>query len=173
MEETLEQPLHETKTVYTWEEYYSSSMAFSKKNLRIITISSSLIAGLLILVTLSNASRTGELTVFNLIFGVTMILFIILHRILFVGQLKKSWSSNQMVQNSENEFKFFTNHMEVTSPTGKSNFEYKQLHKIMETNRQFLLQPSNSQFYMVVKDNCTLELQKFLREIAAEVNRKK
>jgi len=173
VEETLEQPLYETQTVYTWEEYYSSSMAFSKKNIIAITIIFPILGAVLILMSLVSFSRTGEFSLLHLNWGIVTIIFVIIFRFLFARQLKKNWNSSQMVHNSQNEFKFFANRMEVISPTGKSNFEYQQLYKMMETKRQFLLQPSNNQFYLVVKDNCTLELQKFLRELAMEVNKKK
>ena len=148
------EPLFETSTIYTYEEYkrFNNALIF-KGHILVLSIIPVLLifAGGVLL-------KSNVLVVFAIIYP---ILFIVAKNI----GAKRVYNSNKIIQNAKITFKFYEDHFEQFHESGDSNIPYEKLNKIIETKTNFYLMIAKNQGYILTKENMPDGLEEFLKEI--------
>lgn len=78
---------------------------------------------------------------------------------------KKGNKSLVKVQEQQLNYRFYENHLQMKNMYGISNFNYKDLYSIAETETNFYLKISAQQHIIIVKANCTPELVNYIRKL--------
>lgn len=152
------EPLYQTDMVYTYEVYELYNKLIFAKRLRKLTIQLAILLPLL--------------TIFLLLmqmldlFFIAMVFTVAYPFALFFARkqaVKKTWQSNQIVQNQQIHNDFYADRVVQTSPMGTAVCPYDKLHNILENDRLICLMIANNQGLVIVKENCSEELIEFLR----------
>lgn len=180
MEDVLVEPLYKSEMVYSMDEFIRYNKAVYRENL---FKDKKWIAGCgLGAIILSIAFASGLHGVqffirFSLVLAswvmFTLFLTIINLKIILPRNAKKTLKSSKIHYDTLVSFAFHPDWMEIATLTFNAKVKYTDLYKIIQTPTHFYLMISNNQGHIIVKDSCPLELQKFLSEIAEQVNKKK
>lgn len=87
--------------------------------------------------------------------------------------VKKAWESNKAVQGTYLQYTSYDDHMEQKSSPGNMSVLYDKLYDIIETEDAFYPMIGNNQGYIIEKQNCSAELEEFIRRHKKTGRRKK
>ena len=156
------EPLFETSTQCTYEEYKKFSRVISLKEHKFaitffITEVVMFCCGLL-----SISLHLNDFVLF-------CFCFVIIYPVLLLcrtnASIKKTWNSNQLYQNSVSYYYFYGDHMEQKNELGTSQIPYDKLYRILETKTNFYLLIAKNQGVIIKKENCSEELIDFLKKL--------
>lgn len=96
----------------------------------------------------------------------TAILFVLIMASFSITLFKKKGNKSLIkVQEQQLTYRFYENHLQMQNMYGISNFNYKDLYSIVETETNFYLKISVQQHIIIVKTNCTSELLDYIRQL--------
>lgn len=159
------EPLFETETLYTFEEHKKMNKIFRKKVSKYnLLICISLITFGLALAIMLFIKR------YDLAFIILLVIaaFIVTNVLKVKITVKRAWESNQLAHNRQIRFLFFDHHFEINNSQGNSRIFYNQIYKILETDTNVYIFPSNLQGYVINKANCPAEFSAFIQRIKSE-----
>ena len=176
MEDVLVEPLYETQTVCTWEEYQNyNKTVFKILNRKNFLIGYGAFGGIIVIwlalvfPTMNELYTVLRFLFFLLVFPISLFAF----KVSIASGGKKQYDSDKIMQNATVYFNFWDDSIESINPKGTEKTPYLNLYKIIETQTNFYLMVSINSGYIIVKENCSSKLQVFLSEIAEQVNKKK
>lgn len=149
------EPLYQTSTIMTYEEYKKFCKVVENKKLRWIT--TIVLAYFMLMSILSR----------NYVFFSCLLLCVFSSFLPFFRKykIKKMFQSDQSLQNQKTDFKFYENYFSVSADNFFGNYEYCSLHKIIETETNFYLFTDKISGSIVKKENCTPQLCEFLHTL--------
>ena len=162
------EPLFTTKTTYTLDEYMRYCIQISLKGKRFIRTMILFMAAVMILVVLCFLTNSDSIG-FGFLVGGLLCPFIITFN--FRRSVKRTFNSNALIRDAECTISFYEAHMAGDDPAGHAEYTYDKLHSIIETKTNFYLMIAENQGSVVVKDNCTPELIKFIQELKRKYNK--
>ena len=173
--QTHAMPLHTAKFVYTFNQIWKSVLSsigltnLSKK--RIILMAVLFIVSILLhIITSLNGQRILAFIVtiypIALAFAGLLILF------MYISS-RMEWKTNKFMQGTQVTFNFFVEEIEVSSTHDTLRAPYSKLYKMVETKTHFSFMISWSKGFPLPKENCTQDLQDFIRQKALEHHRQK
>jgi len=146
------EPLFVTKTKYTFEEYKKFCNIVNNREGK---LKLKLVVAELILLIAAFILQNLFLFVFVLVYP--PILWLVQK-----GIVKKTYESNQLFKDMELEFAFYDSYFLEKSVHGETKVEYAYLYKVLETETNFYLMIAKNQGYIILKENCSEELVKFI-----------
>ena len=149
------EPLFVTKTKYTFEEYKKFCNIVNNRESKLKV---KLIVAELILLLAALILQNVFLIVFVVIYP--PILWLVQKRI-----IKKNYESNALLKDAELKFEFYDSYFLEKSKLGESRVEYSYLYKVLENDTNFYLMIAKNQGYIILKENCSEELIKFITEL--------
>ena len=149
------EPLFVTKTKYTFEEYKKFCNIVNNRESKLKV---KLIVAELILLLAALILQNVFLIVFVVIYP--PILWLVQKRI-----IKKTYESNALLKDAELKFEFYDSYFLEKSKLGESRVEYSYLYKVLENDTNFYLMIAKNQGYIILKENCSEELIKFITEL--------
>lgn len=87
-------------------------------------------------------------------------------------QVKKTYLSNKLMQDTEVKFEFFDSFFNVYEPDSNAKVEYGKLYEVIETKSNFYLMISQNQGFILRKADMPSGLGDFLKEQAMWINAK-
>ena len=117
---------------------------------------------------------------FSMIIGFKLITFIMslfLTAIFFLEtfiirtiRTKLTWKSNRMSHNLVCQLTFNEHDLKIENKFGITRIPYHYLYKIIETETNFYILASKTTCYNVIKNNCSIDLINFLKNLKLSVN---
>lgn len=159
------EPLFETKTAYSLEEYKKFNKAILSKQLKLPLLSAIIIA-LFLFISLYFLFYKEYIPfiVYAFVILISVPVFIKVYN----KNIEKSYYSNKTLMKTVSEFKFFENELTEQTQKGIAAFKYEDFHKIIETKTNYYLMIAQNQGYIIIKKNCSPELIQFLSNLKAE-----
>ena len=165
----MEESLYETEVVYTYEEYkkYNIKLKMRTKPIYALLFFTWALAVIL-------GIRNFE-TIFGMVVipSLTVLAYVVLLVLLIGLNGKREWKSNKNIQNKAIAYKFFEDAMEISDKDNTAKIKYADLNRIIETKTNFYLMDSLYMGRLILKGNCSPELQAFIQQLMARVNIKK
>ncbi len=153
--------LFEINEQYTYEDYLDLNKYYMTKSKR--TIISNIILGILLifLAIISFYLKNYSYLVFSISFAV---IYPILLVFTIKRAAKKSYESNKIAKNMDQNITFYEEYFEIKNEVGNSKVHYDKLYSIGETKRAFFLFISFNQAFIVKKEalNNVQEFSKFI-----------
>jgi len=154
--------LYETKTKYTFEEYkkfnYAISTSISKMPIKVI-----IIEVLFLLIAYMYMEQSLHTTLVSVLCA---IIFPIMIFMTINSNIKKTYNSNKTMRDMDVEFEFYKDYCLYKCEIGENKIEYKNLYKVIETKSNFYLMIAKNQGIILKKDNCSQELQDFIKKLS-------
>lgn len=170
------QPLFETQSVYTYEEYkrFNLEAMNLKKSLLIVTVE----IVLLVLITIIG-STVGRVygyffpvAQFLFLFAVAMFVFCLILYFAVLLNIKKTYESNSILQkNPVSTVCFYNEYLTEANASSTTNLAYVDIYKIIETKTNFYIMIAKNQGIFILKQNCTPELITFLQSLKNTVSK--
>lgn len=160
-----EQPLFQTKTVYTYEEFLKYNQFYMKKKMVKLGIAYSWILLCSALLFLLKENKIAS--VFLLFCIISIPLFLILSK----RAIKKQWEASKTMHNRENEVLFYAGKLQLRSQDGYNFVSYENVYEIKESNTNFYIFLSINQAILIVKDNCSQEIITFLQDLKKKIKK--
>ena len=152
------EPLFQTKTKYTFEEYQkfnnAVTMNINKMATKIVGVEVCFFLLAYIYMT-KNLYATTILVLCGLIFP-------LLFYFTMKDNIKRTYQSNKSMKDLEVTFEFFEDNVRYFHKMGDNKVEYKDLYSIIETKSNFYLMIAKNQGLIIKKDNCSEELKQFI-----------
>ncbi len=165
------EPKFTAKTVYTYELYKDFSLTLGKKHhhsiIGYITFAIFFFASGFVVITKEemNAFIFVVLLISDALF---LLLFMLLLRALTIRQIKKTWNSDKLAQNSTVSFAFYDDAFEAVDANGNTRIKYSDIFAVYETKKAVYIMISNIQGMLINKADCSDELVQFLLNIKAK-----
>ncbi len=158
----MQEPLFETKTKYTFEEFQKFNRVVGNKlyktNLRkYILVALCVVIGVFFWIT----DNIGGTVIF---FAYAVAIVVILSAKQKKSE-KKLFESNKLMQDMDASLYFYEDSMEESSEVGKTRVAYDKLYRILETETNFYILFSRGQGFIIIKENCSSELISFVRNL--------
>lgn len=156
----MEQPLFQTETVVTKQEYvrYSRFAILNLNKLWLLMI----ICNLFVIIT----------TVFRgAMLWEAVILVLILNPVIIIGNdviSKRAYKSNIAGKQDRSRFLFFHDRITEIREHGSDTYGYEKLLMIKETDKSFYIMVTRSNGMIILKSYCTPELIEFIRSVKTE-----
>ena len=161
-----EEPLYTAKVKYTLKEYLKYNAVLIARNVRMYVM----LGILLLFIMFSYYRREGMYgllqgtAIFAVAIGIAFLLILVF--------VIRSWKNNMLAKNSEENYKFFADRIEVTFSNGKSILPYDKIYKIIETGQSFYIMVAQGQGLILSKSECTDELTEFIKAKRLVIDRK-
>lgn len=157
-----QEPLFQTQTEYSMEEYCRFGQTMTDRMSRIPPWL--LIAGIFVLRAIVELVFSHDLpqAVISLIAAVAAAF---IFRRLMRHSIEKAYRANSELQGLVAEILFYPEHLETHNRLGLTQLPYDKIYRIFETKTNFYIMMTKNQGIIVVKENCTPELCSFIREL--------
>lgn len=157
------EPLHKTKTAYSFDEYFkfNKTLLFRQKNYKAITVVLPILYILTALCVFYLVRETAYLILWAALFPVFIIVFIAS----FKRSVKKTYYSNKSITSCVAEFEFYDGYVAEKTENGESRIDYSKIYNIIETKTNFYIMLAINQGFIIVKENCTPELIEFIQSL--------
>lgn len=155
------QPLYETTTIITLDEFRKLNHALSNRRAMagILLALEAMLAVLLVRSVMIHNKSSIQLYVIMLILLPGIAWFIPRY------MERRMYLANETANNMVMKTKFYEDHLEQQSRLGHTTVRYQDLQRIIETSTNFYLLVSKSQSIIIIKDNCHPKLVQFIREM--------
>ena len=80
-------------------------------------------------------------------------------------QTEKNYQSNKNIQNQKVQYEFYEEFFQTKTLNSESKMSYSNLYDIIETKEHFYLMESNAVAYIIIKNNCSIELTNHIQEL--------
>ncbi len=146
--------LFKTKTTITYKEYkkFNHSIVFSKKIIILHIVMS------ILLIFCGIAFKAPFYILFLPLYFLILILLV-------NSDVKRSFSTNKILQNSDVNYDFYDTYFIATEASGLSTLNYEKLYKIIETKTNFYLMLAKNQGFILLKSEFPQGLTEFLQNI--------
>lgn len=167
------EPLFTTQTIYSFSEYKRWCLTLSQKRAKIITgvpIALFLLyAARFLFEPTDTRSKILTLIIIAFFCGALIGLFYIRRN----RQIKKTYYSNQTVQkNGAVTIDFFDDYLISHGTDGYVEYRYANCYRIIETKTNFYIMMATNSGIIIIKQNCSPELIKFLHELKEQTKRR-
>lgn len=155
--------LYQTSTDYNLEEFTRFNMIVP---LRISKYRPKILAVCYILMIFSGFLRvftepgTSAFTYLLVVFALPLVLVYVSKR-----QCKKVYNANPELQERHSVMSFYEDHLQETSHHQSVDIPYTSIAHVVETKTHFYLMTANNQGMIIVKQNCSPDLIRFLQEL--------
>ena len=156
------QPLFEADTVITFEAYEKFGKALARRNKRVIVYW--LFVGAIWLVMAGACYAQGSMRA-ALVMLLVALAFPFITKFRMKRARRRAWESNKMLHDVCAHYAFYEDYVEQSSKLGTTRYEYKLLHRVIETADAFYLLASTNQGLIIDKKSCSEELCAFIRKI--------
>ena len=156
------EPLFTTSTKITLSEYRRFSFAIQLKIQHALAWLMLPVAAAVILAVLTREA-------YPLIF----FLFPLLFAVLMEGQIRKTYKSNKILGEANDEISFYSNRVDVKNSFGASSYPYKKFFRIIEKRTNIYMMLAKNAGIILIKDNCTPETVEFVRNLNKNLTKKK
>ena len=79
--------------------------------------------------------------------------------------IRRVYETNKMIQNTLTTFSFYREHFVSEAAEGRDSIPYDKLYAVLESETNFYLMIARNQGMVLRKENCSAELQEFLRHL--------
>ena len=152
--------LYTTNMKYTFEEYKKFNIAVMKKRIKRIRIS--LLLLILAAILMWIADPFSKISLFLIVFVIIYPIF------LYLGMnrdIKKAYNSNELLKDIDLIIEFYEDYFIAKTDKSEAKVEYDKIYELLENETNFYIMIANNQGYLVIKENCSEELIKFIAEI--------
>ena len=155
--------LHQTYTDYDLDEFTRFNMTVP---LRISKYRPRILAVCYVLMIFSGFLRvftdpgTASFTYLLVVFAIPLTVVYVSKR-----QCRKVYYANPQLQERHSVMRFYEDHLQETSNHQSVDIPYTNIAHLVETKTHFYLMTSSNQGMIIVKNNCSAELIRFLHEL--------
>lgn len=96
------------------------------------------------------------------IFTIAPLAFLLTLFIKLKNGIKKAWNSNKSLQEKNIHYDFYDDHFVMTHEKGTMEIKYDDLYKILDNKKYIYIMIANNQGHILLKENCSNELIKFI-----------
>ena len=146
--------LFTTNTKSTFEEYKKFSKALLRNKIRIIFWAAIYALSIVLCIMQQSIKLLVFFVFYNLFF-----------EWVYARRIKKAYMHNKSNQNVDITVEFYDTYLIQKTENSEAKVEYENLYKIIETKTNFYIMIGDNQGCVLVKENMSEELEKFVRDM--------
>ncbi len=163
------QLLYETDSVWSLEEYAKFNYAVCAKQITRLRNTYYILAACMFVLGVVTIVVPFLDTAFGVILLIAVVLYLCLYQFRTKGKMDRSikttWETDKTIQNATPHISFYEDRLVSEDEHSTERLDYTDIHKIIETDRNFYIMLSEIKGMNIIKANCSDELIEFIRTL--------